>query len=155
MNKTFLAKVSLWRGVAQGVAPGHSGASPLALPACSCGQDSASSTLSQCLAASCISKTDQKPKAAHPPHSPAQERNWGWQRNVNQARGLIHPPTPARCIPGSLSTAFCVLQSSPAHACLSSFASPDSPEPPRAEAVINQAAASIQDTHSLGCCAEK
>lgn len=93
-KKTFLSQVSLWRDVAQGVAPGHGGAGPLALSACSCGQDSASSTPGQCLAASWISESDQKPKAAHPPHSPAQERNWGWQRNVNQARGLIHPPAP-------------------------------------------------------------
>lgn len=157
VKNTLLAKVSLLRDVAQGVAHGRGGASPLALSAGSCGQDSASNTPGQCLAASWISKTDQKPKAAHPPHSPAQERNWGWQRKVNQARGLIHPPAPssgafqAVLLQGSiLCAAIYPYTRLPLILCQA-----DSPEAPRAESVINQAEASIQDTHSLCCSAEK
>lgn len=51
--------------------------------------------------------------------------------------------------------AFCALQSIHTHARLSSSAKIYSPEAPRAESAINQAAASIQDTHIPVCSAEK
>lgn len=62
-------------------------------------------------------------------------------------------PASARSRQPYYNAAFCALQSIRTRARLSSPARAYSPEAPRAESVINQAAASIQDTHAPVCCA--
>lgn len=64
-------------------------------------------------------------------------------------------PASARSRQSYYNAAFCVLQSIRTLARLSSSARTYSPEAPRAESVINQAAASIQDTHTPLWSAEK
>lgn len=80
----------------------------------------------------------------------AEECKPGWRTHSSSPR----PPS-ARSRQSYYNAAFCALQSIRTHACLSSSARTYSPEAPRAQSVINQAAASIQDTHTPVCSAEK
>lgn len=137
----------------------HSGAGHPALPACSmCFARPAPATLpaGACLPHGFPRQTKSPGLPARPVHQlkkgmgRAEECKPGWRTHSSSPRLAL-----ARSRQSYYNAAFCALQSIRTHARLSSIARTYSPKAPRAESVINQAAASIQDTHTLVCSAEK
>lgn len=159
MENDSLWKSAFWGMPHRGWNLGHRRAGPLAIPGrspCSARPVPEMLPASACLPRVFPRQTESPGLPARPVHR--QQKGMGRAEECKPGRGTHSSfplPASAHSRQSYYNAAFCALQSVRTHTHLSSSARTYSPEAPRAESVINQTAASIQDTHTLVCSAEK